>query len=172
MPILATGRSSAGPFAAGFTLVEVLVVMLIISLLAGSIALTLPDERQATERQAVERWYRQVRWAAERSLWSGRVRAWEISSDGARIMLRSGEAWIADEEVQARRQPLPEGMRLQFIEMEGQRRPLPERIVFRAGDMPVFAVQLASSVARWQISGDPSGQIIWRRLDSAGGAGL
>lgn len=152
----------------GFTLIEVLVVMVILAALAGTISLTLPDDRRERQQAAVEAWQRQARWAADRSLWQGKPHAWEIDADGARVLIRRDDLWTALAPVESRRQALPEGLRVTAIEHEGQLRPPGERIVFRGGEVPVFQIRLESALGAWRISGDPGGRIEWQRL--AGGA--
>jgi prepilin-type N-terminal cleavage/methylation domain-containing protein len=160
--------SSAPPALGGFTLVEVLVVMVILATLAGAVSLSLPDDRLGRQQAAVEGWYRQAQWAADRSLWQGRPHAWEVGEAGARVLVRRDGQWTAPEPAESRPYPLPDGLRVTVVENEGQVRRAGERIVFRGGDVPLFDVRLESSLGSWRISGNPGGRIDWQRLTGQG----
>ncbi len=79
---------------AGFTLVEILVVLAILGLLAGVVALTLPDDRAALDRQA-DRFASHLLRAREEAIIGARSVRVSADADGyAFARLQSGQ-WTA-----------------------------------------------------------------------------
>jgi prepilin-type N-terminal cleavage/methylation domain-containing protein len=152
MPISATGRCNAR----GFTLIELLVALVILGVLATSVVLVLPDPAIDARRASLHAWQQQAETAALQASAEARPWAWEIGSQGARLLTRTTDGWRpATPPVLL---PLAPGLVVTTLEINGQPRPLGSRIVF-AGPPPLFSIQIDGPENIWQLAGQPSGLI-------------
>lgn len=156
--------------ARGFTLVEILVVLIILSLLATTVSLSLPDMGRQDREAALEAWQRQAErtglWAEARAA----TLAWQVSPREARILeVQEGE-WVPSRESGGRPLPLPGGLNVTEVLVEGIARPLGERsalMVFSGSNAPVFVLTLAGTGERWRLAGGPTGRVSLERLGEA-----
>lgn len=92
-----SNRVQAARPRAGFTLVELLMVIAVIGLAAGAVVLAVPDPRPAVGLEA-ERFAARLSRAREESILSGRPVAVEASADGYGFTVFDGAAWsVLDE---------------------------------------------------------------------------
>lgn len=152
----ATGRCKP---VSGFTLIELLVALAVIGIVAGSVALTLPDPRIAERRAALQAWQAQAATAARRAQAEARPWAWEVSHEGARLLVDDDGRWRNAAGVDGRRLPLPSGLRLGQVDIDGQTHGGVRRIVF-AAIPPLFSVELLDAGQGWRIAGQASGRIV------------
>lgn len=170
MPISATGRSKPATSrrrTAGFTLIEILVVMVILGLLAVTVNLTLPDPSRQAGREAVVAWRRQADLGARLAAARATPIAWEIRAGQARLMEQHEQLWLplpaptADKAAQGL--ALPDGFAIQRLEIEGQAEAgdpgAGRRIVFIPGQAPLFRLLIAGAGQHWRLEGLPNGRI-------------
>jgi general secretion pathway protein H len=88
MPISATGNSERG-----FTLIELMVVLLIIGLTAGAVLLSIPDPRGRLSDEA-ERFAARTVAARDLAIIEGRPVAVRVTARGYAFDRRQGGAWV------------------------------------------------------------------------------
>jgi general secretion pathway protein H len=147
---------------AGFTLVELLVVLAIVGLVAGAVTLAIGvDERHSTEREA-KRLAGALEHAAAAAQWRSEVLGVSADGGGYRFWRRDADnRWgaLADDDVLAARR-LPPGMTVTPVAYAGA--PVaPDAILpFRAsGRNEPFTLQIASPAWSLQIDADPLNRV-------------
>ena len=151
---------SARRRAAGFTLIEILVVMVILGVLATGVALVLPDTAERQREQRVQALLRQARQAARFAEVRGIAHAWQLDGGLARIQERPADDWLDLDAVAAKPLVFGTELALAALEVEGQTGSATRgRVVFLPGEPPLFAVSLTGGGRTWRIEGLPSGVI-------------
>jgi general secretion pathway protein H len=147
---------------AGFTLVELLVVLVIVGLVAGAVTLAIGvDERRSTEREA-KRLAGALEHAAAAAQWRSEVLGVSADGSGYRFWRRDADnRWsaLADDDVLAARR-LPSGITVTPIAYAGA--PVaPDAILpFRvSGRNEPFTLQIASPSWSLQIDADPLNRV-------------
>jgi general secretion pathway protein H len=84
MPTSAAGRASISPRAQGFTLVELMVVLVIVGLMSAAVVLAIPDPRGGLVSEA-ETFAARVRAAQERAIMDNRPVALRLGPAGYRF---------------------------------------------------------------------------------------
>lgn len=150
----------------GFTLIEMLVVLLIMGLLVGLVSTTTrPDERGQLKIEA-DRLAQLLELAGTESRLSGKAIAWTGDGPGYRFWRYSEEGgWseVADSDL-LRPRSLPAGMSISGLRVETMRPRGAEgvyRLEFAAnGVTPAFNLQLSFGAARYRVTGSPIGEIL------------
>ena len=149
----------AGRSAKGFTLVEMLVVVIVLALSAALITLGMGHDGAAGLRQESDRLRSALEHAAQLAQWRRAPLLWE--GDGAGYRFLSGNAegqWQDETDDTLKRHALPEAMRLRATGPAGDEAPL--RLLMRAsGRNDPYALIVESSAGRWTVTGDPLNRV-------------
>jgi general secretion pathway protein H len=146
MPISVPGISSLRR-ARGFTLIELMVVLLVMGLAAGLIGvLAQPDERTRLRVEA-ERLAELLDLAATESRLTGKPIAWAVGRADYRFWRSSDAGWLeAGETLRAR--SLPAGMAISGL-----------RIEFDPYVPVTYELQMSLGAARYAVVGSPLGEV-------------
>jgi len=146
----------------GFTLIEMLVVLLIMGLFVGLVStITRPDDR-AVLRLEAERLSQLLDLATTEAQLSGHAIAWTADESSYRFW-RSGDngGWyeILDNEL-LRTRTLPQGMIISDFQVENMRPQAATRLEFTPqGSSLAFAIGLALGTERYTVAGSPIGEV-------------
>lgn len=156
-----SGDAAAGKIR-GFTLIEVLIVMLIMGLFVGLVsAIVRPDDRGLLRVEA-ERLAQLLELAAAESRLTGKSIAWSVDGPDyrfGRYQEDTGWSEILDSEL-LRRRPLPQGMTISGLQVEN----MPVHGVMRLEFPPyglthAFTIDMSLGAERYAITASPVGAI-------------
>jgi len=165
MPISGPGTSSRQA-SQGFTLVEMLVVLLIMGLLAGLVGtLARPDDR-AVLRLEAERLAQLLELAMSESRFSGSSVAWTADGAGYRFLRQGAEAESAAQWAEIpgndllRARALPQGVRVSTLRVDGIATRGDLRLAFPPyGPLTPFSLELSLGAERYGIAASPVGEL-------------
>lgn len=170
-------RRSASARAAGFTLIEILVVIVILAIMAGMVLLSMgtlrPDDPTGTEARRIRALLELL---SEEALIQGRDYGVEFFADGYRFLSWDPDTrlWtVIDDEEALRRRALPDGMRTvlavdgrEVVTQEGGReRPqdelVPQVAIFSSGEFTPFELFLVTEFVAdaWVLRGEMRGHL-------------
>lgn len=155
-------RRAAAANAPGFTLIEVLVVLLVMGLFVGLVsAIVRPDERGLVRVEA-ERLAQLLELAAEESRLTGKPIAWTSDGPGYRFWRRSVDAeWLELRENDLlRARSLPQGMAIAGLRVED----VPARSAMRLEFFPYrpalsFRLDISMGASRYAVAASPVGEV-------------
>ena len=146
----------------GFTLIELMVVLLIMGLFAGLVtAVTRPDDR-ALLRVEAQRLAQLLDLAATKARLTGKSIAWTADGPGYRFWQYNVDTYwseILDDE-SLRTRILPQGMMIAAMQVENMQTLEQMRLEFNPyGEPPAFNIELALGVERVTVAGSPVGDV-------------
>ncbi len=146
----------------GFTLIEMLVVLMIMGLFIGLVStITRPDDRAVLQLEA-ERLSQLLDFAASEAQLSGKSIAWTADESGYRFWrLGDDGSWseIRDSEL-LRARTLPQGVTVSDFRVENMRPQGTMRLEFRPqGSALAFAIGLSLGTERYAVTGSPVGDL-------------
>jgi general secretion pathway protein H len=161
------GKRVASPFSRGFTLLEILVVVLIIGVVLGIATLAIrdnPEQRLETEGQ---RFAALLRLAAQEAVLQSREVAVVFERNGYHFLVLEEGEWIQPEDKVFHPRALPDGMEFDLViegerlEFGSQRRRDPRIFVLSGGEMTPFelGIRFGDRSAVYRIRGDIGGRL-------------
>ncbi len=146
----------------GFTLIEMLVVLMIMGLFVGLVTtITRPDDRAVLQLEA-ERLSQLLDFAATEARLTGRSIAWTADESGYRFWRAGDDAvWseIRDSEL-LRARTLPQGMAVSAFRIENMRPQGSMRLEFSPqGSSLAFTIGIALGTERYSVTGSPVGDV-------------
>ena len=161
----------------GFTLIEVLVVLLIMGLFVGMVsAIVRPDDRGLLRVEA-ERLAQLLDLAAAESRLTGKSIAWTADGPGYRFWRMTGDAeWseVRDSDL-LRARTLPKGMTISGLQVENMRSPEHMRLEFNPYAPALsFTIEMSLGAVRYAVAGSPIGEVrvLTGEGESSGGLAL
>jgi general secretion pathway protein H len=157
MPAMVTTRRHAG-----FTLIEVAVVMLVIVIILGMVTINLGGDDTATVRLEARRLALLLQTAHEEAILNGRIVAVALKEDGYTFLEvdSKGKFRPLEQDSVLRARPLPLGMVLSAVKIEGAPDDAePRLLLFPTGELLPFSLTLSHGQARWQVIGEYNGEI-------------
>ena len=146
----------------GFTLIEMLVVLMIMGLFVGLVStITRPDDR-AVLRLEAERLSQLLDFAATEARLTGKSIAWTAEESGYRFWRATDDArWaeILDSEL-LRARTLPQGVGVSAFRVENMRPQGAMRLEFAPqGSSLAFTISMSLGAARYAVTGSPVGEV-------------
>lgn len=170
------GPQSCGPFAVcrGFTLLELLVVILIIGIIISFASLSVGQHASRSLQDEAERIHSLLRLAAEESVLQGRELAMQFSTEGYLFVALEGADWLPVEGDRLfREREFPPGLNLD-LSLEGVEVDLldsenPPRIfVLSSAEMTPFVLTLGNDEGEaYTLQGDFTGKLTLARTGEA-----
>ena len=157
---LSSGAAAcAGTATHGFTLVEMLVVVIVLGLSAALITLGMGHDGAAALRQESDRLRSALEHAAQLAQWRRASLLWEGDANGYRFLSASADGqWQDETDDTLMRHALPDAMRLRATGPAGDDAPL--RLLLRAsGRNDPYALIVESPAGRWTVTGDPLNRV-------------
>jgi general secretion pathway protein H len=153
---------SARLAARGFTLVEIMVVLVILGLVAGLVgSISMPDDR-AKLRLETERLAQLLDLAATESRLSGKRIAWTGEKSGYRFWRFAADTeWQEIRDVDSLRpRTLPPGIQIASFSLENSLPREAMRLEFASsGSALAFVIEMTSGAARYSVQGSPIGDL-------------
>ena len=147
----------------GFTLLELLVVMLLLAIIAGMVGVNLMRDPATTVREEAQRLALLLQTAQEEAILQGTLYA--ISLEPARYQFLQlndeGVMKSIDTDALLRPRELPEGVEIVDVLIDGASSDQEKTgfIITPLGDLPNFAIVFEHDGHRWQVEGSADGSI-------------
>ena len=179
MRISATGDFSVAPPVVrrsarrGFTLVELLVVLVILAISIGLVTVNLSRDQGTKLEEDARRLALLLQFARDQAIAGGQSLAWAARDGGYLFMRRDGSrGWIAARDGEALTpREWPANVALSRLRVAGTSVPVTEPLVFSASGMNLpYEMELASGTWRVAISGGAAGKVSVARASEAAAA--
>jgi general secretion pathway protein H len=156
--VVVHGTSTHVRKARGFTLVELLVVLLVVGLLAGLISVIAQPDDRARLRSEAERLAERLDLAAIESRLTGQAFAWTAEASQYRFWRQGADADWTDPGEALSARGLPAGMALSGLRIEAMPAEL-MRLEFNPYNSVAYEIQMSLGEARFAVVGSPVGQV-------------
>jgi general secretion pathway protein H len=155
----------------GFTLIELMVVLLLVMILIGVVELHVGGNDSAEVRQEAERLALLMNTAQQEAILQGEVLALAVASDGYQFLrLNSAgtlEPLTGDDTLRARQ--LPPGIRVDTVSIDGQlQEATPHIILWPSGELTQFTITLRKGQVHSQVVGSQADGIRSGEVDKSG----
>ena len=143
----------------GFTLIELIVVMLLLAVIAGMVALNLGGDDAGEVRQEADRLALLLNTAQEEAILQGQLFALAVEKRGYRFLQLTKKGTLeplTKEDDVLRPRELPIGMNISEVEIDGTVKEQDEEIgivLQPSGDVPDFVITFHKGTASWRVTG-------------------
>jgi len=147
----------------GFTLIEILVVMLLLVIVIGMVGLTVTGDEYRAVREESDRLSVLLHAVQQEAIMQGKVYAVEFGPAGYEFQIvgRDGKfESLAQADDMLRPRTLPPAMEIRGVTIEGVPAGESSRVIFYpTGEAPVFEASFVQANARWRVVGKLNGAI-------------
>lgn len=145
----------------GFTLIEMLVVLLIMGLLVGLVSASARPDDKAVLRLEADRLAQLLELAATESRITGRPIAWTATGPAYRFWQLSEDlGWMAIADEVLRPRTLPSGMTIAAMRVENGRSSGPMRVEFSPyGAAASFSIEMSLGNSHFTVANSPIGDV-------------
>jgi general secretion pathway protein H len=165
-PGLTAGRSIG--LAAGFTLIELIVILLILTVVIGLVGLNLTRDASDQLKDETQRLALVLQAAEEEAILNGRVFVLTLARDGYQVLTPNDKGKLDKIADDALYQPyrLPDGMVISAASVEGipAEQGRAEILIDPSGLLPAFTVDFRAGELRWRLEGLANGTTRNERL--------
>ncbi len=153
--------------ASGFTLIEIVVVMLLLGIILAMASLNVGGDKAAELRREAERLALLLRTVQQEAILQGQVFAIGLKEETYSFLKVNDRGKLAplENDDLFRQRTLPAGITITAIEIDGAIQEKQEEdeligIVFvPSGELPVFDITLSKDALGWHVEGSPNGEI-------------
>ena len=152
----------------GFTLIEIIVVMLIIGIVLSVISVNLSPDRESAVREEAQRLALLLQTAQQEAILQGKVLAVTLEREGYafQILNEKLEFKPLDGDEVLRVRLLPPGIVISGVDIEGapenNDKDPPRLILLPTGELPAFTITFSRDKIRWQVKSEIAGKIAAR----------
>lgn len=159
----------------GFTLLEVLVVVLIIGIILSFAVLKVSDRSRAeTAEQETERLAALLKLSSEEAVLQAREFALQLTAGGYEFLALDKDTWktLDDDLLRPRRLPVDVALTA-TIEGEttapqgGRDEQLPRIYLLSSGEMTAFTLDLSDAKSHYRLRGEPNGKLVLSEPEAA-----
>ena len=146
----------------GFTLIEILVVVLLMVIVVGMVGLKIGGDEGRAVRQEADRLSVLLQTAQQESILQGQVLSLALQSEGYAFQGLDDKRKFSDlKDPVLRPRELPPAMTILSVTLDGVPTGKDPRIIlYPTGELPqAFVITLGQGEARWQVRGDLNGTI-------------
>ena len=146
---------------AGFTLIEVVVVLLLIGIISALVVVNVAPDDKKELRIESERLASLFEQASMDARVSGRTIGWSVDGNGYRFQEKSQDSdWVDMNDAIYRRHVLPTGMKIQSISINQVSMAAEDQLVFSpSGINPPFDMVMSKRRVRMRIAGDTMNRV-------------
>lgn len=147
----------------GFTLIEILVVMLLLVIVIGMVGLNVTGDEYRAVREESDRLSVLLHAVQQEAILQGKVYAVQFGATGYEFQVVGKDGKfesLAQTDDMLRPRTLPPAMEIRGVTIEGAPAGESSRVVFYpTGEAPVFEVSFVQANARWRVTGKLNGNI-------------
>ena len=157
----------------GFTLIELVVVLLIVTIVLGVVGVNLNPDRGSAVREEAKRLALLIQTAQQDAILQGHILAVAFGPQGYHFLAINDKRELkplpADGVLRPR--SLPPGIAISSVDIDGaSEAETPRLILLPTGELPAFTITLSQGEIRWQIQGKFTGEISAMAMASPGNA--
>ena len=169
MPRLSRVRTSRG-----FTLIELVVVLLIITIVLGVVGVNLNPDRGSVVREEAKRLALLIQTAQQDAILQGHILAVAFEPQGYHFLAVDDKRELKPLSTDGVLRPrsLPAGITIYKVDIEGasEETETPRLVLLPTGELPAFTITLSQGEILWQVHGKFTGEISALAMAAPGSA--